>query len=1516
MRLAFFSVLLMFVQLVSAQLKQFTDDPNKFLGEMTSLYTVLENKDDRKSGEAFMLEKFTPFWNGGYLTDPQKKTVIANCNQMMKKKMKAYPHFMNYMVSLLNMSEAGKLPAVFDPWHQTLDKLMGKSTSNSFLSFLSSSDSLFLANYLYVSNTTKWVASNSTYDFTFEEEPVVFFPSLILTCYANNDSSVIYDTRGKYYPLQKKWVGERGRIDWKRAGLNPDDVYATFGRYEIELKSREYSVDSVEFHNKEFFGATPLPGRIEEKVLANRSGDNALYPQFTSYDKRLAIKDIYKDVDYEGGFSMHGPKLLGSGDEYYDAILSFKKDGQVFLVSRSKSFSIRHDRVNSDRASVAIYFEGDSIYHPGLIMRYIDKQLNKDNLAAGDSVWETVREISFIRDDEGLRQTPFFNTYHKVDMYFEALYWKLDDPMIDFRMIKGPGSSSEGLFESANYYSEGRFEKLKGINDLHPFQSMKNYCNQIGSRAFSVPDYAGYRRIQVEGIRAELIDYAIKGFVIYDPNTDKVFVKDKVFDYLNAKVGKADYDVIQFHSVIEKESNATFSLLNWDMKIRGVSRVFLSDSQAVIIYPNDQEIILKKNRDFTFAGRVHAGMFDYYGKNFSFEYDKFKLNLPIIDSMTFKVRSRTPDEYGEYPLIRVKSVIEDLSGDILIDHPNNKSGRKPFPEYPIFNSKKFSFVYWDKNSDYPGSYPRDNFFYRIDPFTLDSLDDFETDALEFKGYLSSAGIFPDITQPLKVMKDYSLGFIHNTGPAGYPTYGGKGTFTNIIDLSNKGLFGSGTLKYLSSESKSDNFLFFPDHMTAKVKDYVVKEQTSPSIPPVEAHNVMQEWKPYEDQLAVTTTDQPAKLYKEETEMTGTLNITPGGLTGSGKLDFRNASMTSDLFKFKERTFDTDTCDFYLKTADYDELAFETKNYKGHVDFDEKKGEFKSNGGTSLVSFPVNEYICYMDQFDWYMDKDEIDLQNNAVNVPGIDKMDIKELADLDLAGSEFISTHPAQDSLRFRSSRAKYSLREKVIYASDVMFIKVADATIFPGDGNVTILKKAEMVPLENAQILANNTTKYHTISSARVSIYGKNSYSGEGYYDYIDEMDGMQRIFLDKVAVDSTIQTYAHGYIKDSLEFTLSPYFDFYGDVRLTASAEFLTFDGGVRIKHQCDTLGLQWLSFETEIDPQNIFIPVPEMINNTKGDRIYCGLYLNRDSIGVYPAFLSRKFLGGDPELAASSGFLTYDHGSNEYRVSSKDKLAQPVLPGKYMSLSVYKCMSRNEGKLSFGDNFGRLKMNNYGIIDHSNRDSSTMIYSVSELDFFLAPDALTMFEQTFDANPELEPTNVRSELYTKYLGEIMTPEDAEKAESELVLYGYFKKLPEKLEHTITFSDLTLKYNPKTKSYLSQGKIGIATVGKTQVNKYVDGKMELSQKRSGDRLTFILDLGSDWFFFDYYNGNMAVFSSKKEWNDIIINSKPEDRELKAKDGEKLYRYTYSSSSKKEKWLKKVNEGTEEEEGEGDNGE
>ena len=158
--------------------------------------------------------------------------------------------------------------------------------------------------------------------------------------------------------------------------------------------------------------------------------------------------------------------------------------------------------------------------------------------------------------------------------------------------------------------------------------------------------------------------------------------------------GKKDYDVIGFNSSLAgNQTTAKINLLNFDLKITGVKQIFLSDSQAVNIFPLGQTITVKKNRDFTFAGIINAGRFQFFGKEFSFEYDKFKLNLTNVDSLRIKVATGSYLPNGDPEYIFVKSVIENLNGDLLIDEPSNKSGRKKYPQYPILNSKKNSYVY-------------------------------------------------------------------------------------------------------------------------------------------------------------------------------------------------------------------------------------------------------------------------------------------------------------------------------------------------------------------------------------------------------------------------------------------------------------------------------------------------------------------------------------------------------------------------------------------------------------------------------------------------------------------------------------------------------------------------------------------------------------------------------------------------------------------------------------------------------
>jgi hypothetical protein len=60
--------------------------------------------------------------------------------------------------------------------------------------------------------------------------------------------------------------------------------------------------------------------------------------------------------------------------------------------------------------------------------------------------------------------------------------------------------------------------------------------------------------------------------------------------------------------------------LNYDLTINGIPGIVVSDSQQVVLIPKNGQIKMKKNRYFDFAGQIKAGRFDFYGKEFDFDY--------------------------------------------------------------------------------------------------------------------------------------------------------------------------------------------------------------------------------------------------------------------------------------------------------------------------------------------------------------------------------------------------------------------------------------------------------------------------------------------------------------------------------------------------------------------------------------------------------------------------------------------------------------------------------------------------------------------------------------------------------------------------------------------------------------------------------------------------------------------------------------------------------------------------------
>lgn len=1468
--------------------KEFSGESGEFFSQLNVLFDKVNLKEDKKECEQMMVD-FTNSWNSGLFNKEDKQNIINNCNLMLKRRLKAYPEFYYYLSSNMSMVLLDHSDTSYTNWLTSVEKLVtDKRSTKPIKSYLKTSFHLLNENVLYRSRATSWRSSTYDYEFGYDTVPFIKFEEMDLVCKAYTDSSVILNTSGIYYPNDNKWIGKEGKVEWVRAGYDRNTVYALLDEYEIYLGFSRFKADSVKFFHKDYWDKA-LFGSLEEKVLANVTEEKATYPRFKTYVAQVDIKSVFKDMDYRGGIEIRGRKLIGIGVAGLNASLIIRREGNVFVRITSDNYIIYPDRIVAGFATATLYHNEDSIFHPGLKISYIDNN----------------RELSLIRASEGNSKSPYYDSFHNLDIYAEAIYWKMDESLLSFETVKGASGVARATFESSSYFSEPRYLRLQGIDRMNPLNVIKNYADKYNVSEVTVRGLSDEMMIPGDQVIAMLVNLSNKGFVIYEREDKKARIKDKLYDYIDAVNKKIDYDVIQFNSETYGSRNADLELDSFNMRLYGVPAVFLSDSQQVLIYPKSQQLILKKGMDFTFGGRVHAGTFDFFASTVNFNYDQFKLDMPAIDSMAFSVPSFEKDEYGQRKQKRVRNVISDLGGDLYIDDPNNKSGLKDFPKYPIFASTKDAFVYYDAQSIFNGVYTRDKFYFRVYPFDIDSLDNFKTELLEFPGYLSSAGIFPDIEDTLRVQRDYSLGFDTKTPEYGFETYGGKGTYYADIKLSNEGLRGKGHLDYITSKSWSDDYQFFPDSMNTLADKFIVEEQFEPpEYPAVTSINVWQHWMPYQDYMTIEYTEVPFNMFNGQSELLGKLKLTPELLGGSGLMSFEDAEMTSNWYTFKQHEILADSADFNLKSAEYLQSAFATKNYKSHIDFDLRQGNFVSNGGASYVEFPINQYICLIDEFDWYMDSYEIAIGSieKEVEMAKYDQLSIRELIDIPLQGSEFISIHPEQDSLRFTSTTASYNLRDYTLYAEDVKYLRVADAAIFPADKNITILPEAKMNTISDAHILVNTVTRYHEIYDAVVDVKAARNYIGIGNYDYVDETGSSQQVFLREINVDPTYQTIGSGMVSDTMGFKLSKDFYFTGQVNLLANNEFLHFNGGFKIREQCNKEIMEWIKFNSEVNPKDIYLNIDEELTTMSGKQVESSILFSNETNQFYSGFLNSRKSPSDQEVFTTNGFIRYDKVNDEFVIASKDKLKGMTLEGNQLSMSRRQCILTGHGKINLGGDLGRLKAEAYGKMNYYMIPDSANFEVVLLTDFPFDSDALEMISNEISTK-NLQGVNTSRSIYQKALTDIMGEEEAEKVLGDFSLMGKFRKYPSQLEKTIVFNNLNLKWNYATRSYISYGDLGIGSIGKEQINKYVTGYVEIQRKRTGDVMNIYIefDNGKNWYYFNYRNNLLQTISSNTEYNTYIREMKDDKRTVKKdKQGEE-YSFIISNLRKKTDFLRRI---------------
>ena len=1472
-------------QASAQELKKFSDEPDAFISDFETFM-----KKNITPGNEEILKSYLDLWKQdtlGFMTNDEKQRIIDISNSLLKRKARSYPYFGDFMHSIISIRNSGMPTDKYHQWQEGLSNLLDQrrvslTKTEGFLEF---TINLLDSGFIYLSSSTIWKASRPDYDFVNDKKNfLVKFGETDLVCYSKRDSINLYDTKGAYNPVENLWQGEGGLVTWERGGYSSDSVFARLSDYSIDMSRSEYTAENVVFTNKYFFNNSPT-GIMTDKVKYIQSTGDATYPRFDSYQKNFRIKNLYKDIDYEGGLSMQGAKLIGTGDKQENAIISVFRKDTLLLEANSGYFAFKADRINGINTSVVIHLDQDSIFHPGLDFRYVVPS----------------KELTLSRTDRFTSQSPYFDSYHNIDMSFEQLDWKTDEPVMHFR---APIGATIGIanFESANFFNYDWYMKMQGMDEVHPLILIRSFARKIKSEEFYAEDFANYLHMPAYLVKQMLMRMSVAGFVFYDTNTEMATIKPKLHTYIAASVSKIDYDVINIPSRTKAPvENATFNLQNFDLTINGIPQIFVSDSQNVIIIPKRDRIIMKKNRDFQFDGTVIAGLFTFEGSNFFFSYDSFKINLQNVDELQIKYRTGAVDNFGKPEISDINNVIQHITGELLIDRPDNKSGRENFPQYPIFNSKENSYVFYDRPDIQSGAYTQNDFYFEIEPYIMDSLDNFNKNSMVYNGEFISAGIFPPIRQQLSLQSDKSLGFKHLTPDEGLPLYGGKGNFKNKLEMTNNGLRGNGTITYLTSTTYSDDIIFYPDSTNANATSFnIVRKTEEPQFPMVSSENNYIHWLPYADEFNVIKKDNDFTIFNDTTHLAGNLKLEPTGLSGSGRMNLRNSELTSDLFTYKADEIFADTSDFYLKSLHTSGFTVLTDNVKSHIDYREQKGYFDSNEDFSLVNFPENRYVSYLDYFIWDMTKKEMAMGSKKQSSTGQPPANEDE----EPVGPTYISMHPDQDSLSFVSPLAYYDYKSNLIKATDVRYIDVADARIYPDSGKVVIEQDARMQPLENARVKANMLTKYHKFHSSTINIYGRKSYDGFANYDYVDENGSIQNIHFKQIGVDKNLQTVASGELFEPDEFKLSPYYSYVGKVYLEAGKPFLTFDGAVKIEHNCDRLTPGWLDFKCEINPNKIYIPVPEQPMDINKAKIYAGLFVYYDSVHIYPAFMTPRKNYSDQNIVPVSGFLYYDKPTRLYKIASMEKLIDRDIPGNYLSLHREECELYGEGKLNLGFDLGLVKVQTAGNVRHNINNNTTVFDIIMGMDFYFDSKIMQIMANELDSIPDAPPVDLNSTTYNRGIIELAGKARAQAFKDELNLFGTVKSIPDELKHTLAFNYLKLEWNPDSRSYMSVGKIGIGSINNIQINKLVDGFIEIQVKRSGDVCDIYLEVDRKWYYFGYTRGVMQVLSSNDEFIDPIIALKPKERKQKVRNkGGMSYIYMVSTDRKKTLFYRRYQE-------------
>ena len=677
----------------------FTSNRDKFVKEFQKL--MKESTSINLNG--FTKDKLEPILlESTRFSDAYFLKLVRTANFILEKKLKAYPEVYNYVFSVYSLVEQNQPEESYTAWHESVDKLLISRNPKKCKEFIAMSAAFFDKQVISSDKNFEWCFIGGSYSFSYSDKyPILELKEGKLICRSFNtssktnneipfgDSIVISNTSGLYNPILEKWEGNGGVSTWEKVGFPAKKTFAEFSNYSIYMRSALVSADSVLLTTPYFerkligsFSDGAKKGAYNEKSSLNN-------PQFLSYETVLKINNLVQEVDYEGGFSLKGADFVGVGNNQNPVRLTFKRNNIPFIKTQSQLLNVSPTKLSAQNCQVTLSVgEKDSIWHPGL---NIDFLINDDRL-----------EIK--RGNTGIAQAPFSNSYHQLDMYIEQIVWDRSKVTLDFDFSFSSSQEQRiARFESKNFYDQRLYDLLQGQESVHPLVGLSKYAYKYDEYTFNEGKAASAIGRTITQAKPVLLQLSNLGFIAYDKERGTVSINDKLDNFINARTGKKDYDNISFVSdlrpkrmdgvsqqelmkdknlIKQKEfteehnrkllsikSYGNINLANLELNLNQVASIPISEKQFTTIFPENNVVTIRQNRNFIFTGWVNAGKWEIKISDGNYNYEENKINILASELAVFRAVPQRREDGDK--LIPIQSEISNLVGAIYVDVVNN-----------------------------------------------------------------------------------------------------------------------------------------------------------------------------------------------------------------------------------------------------------------------------------------------------------------------------------------------------------------------------------------------------------------------------------------------------------------------------------------------------------------------------------------------------------------------------------------------------------------------------------------------------------------------------------------------------------------------------------------------------------------------------------------------------------------------------------------------------------------------------